>query len=442
MTLATLPPRSAARFASAEPLAQLREAVLAAPRDAERLRVAVDVAAVDPVAWVAAVPPRTALAYFAGREGGDAVLGAGLAEVVTAAAASRAEPGWRYCGAGAFDDGPEVARFGAPLIEIGSTGGRAWVAAYLVGPMELARRRVVALIDRMLDRLLARAAETDGTSLGAPTLLGRLERPDRAGWDRMMRRALGAIAAGEVGKVVLARQVELTFADPVDPVRVLARLAAREPRSFRFAFRRGGSTFVGASPERLFVRRGREVVSEAVAGTRRRGADPEADRAIGAGLLAADKDRREHAFVVDAVTRSLARVCDAVSTTSAPRLMELGSLLHLHTGAAGTLRVGHDDADLLGALHPTPAMCGWPTAAARSLLREVEPFARGSYASPVGWIGRDGAELAVGIRAVELSDRVALLTAGAGVVRGSDPDAEWSETEAKLAGVLSAVAPS
>ncbi|PKN53976.1 MAG: isochorismate synthase [Deltaproteobacteria bacterium HGW-Deltaproteobacteria-14] len=438
MTLATLPPRPAARFTSVEPLARLREAVLAAPRAAERLRVAVDCPAVDPLTWARAIPQRAALAYFAGRDGDDAVLGAGLAEVVTAGAAARAAAGWRYCGATGFDDRPEVARFAAPLVEIGVTARRGWVAAYLVGPPEPARRRVVALIDRML----ARAADVDGTSLGAPTLIGRVERPDRAGWERVMRRALAAIAAGEVGKVVLARQVELTFADPVDPMRVLARLAAHEPRSFRFAFRRGGSTFVGASPERLFVRRGREVVSEAVAGTRRRAADPAADRAIGAGLLAADKDRREHAFVVDAVTRSLACVCDAVSTTSPPTLMKLGTLLHLHTRAAGTLRVGHDDADLLRALHPTPAMCGWPTPAARALLREVEPFARGSYAAPVGWIGRDGAELAVGIRAVELSGRVALLTAGAGVVRGSDPDAEWGETEAKLAGVLAAVAPS
>ena len=442
MTLAAAPSRAAGGGPRAEgltltgsALTQLRAAVVAAPRGAERLRLTVAADAGAPLAWLRAVPARVPAAYFAGRDGDGEVLGIGEAEVATAAGAALAPPAWRYAGVLRFEDGPDAKRFAVPLVEIGRARGRAWVAAYLVGPAELARRRVLALLDRL------GAAGPPGAAAAAENLVvRRTERPDRAGWDAMMARALAAIDAGAVGKVVLARRVELTLAAPLDAVAVLERLAAREPRSFRFAFRRGASTFVGASPERLFARRGREVVSDAVAGTRRRGVDAAADRAIGAELLTADKDRREHAFVADAVARSLATVCDAVSRDAEPTIMTLGGLLHMHTTAAGGLRLGGDDGALLGALHPTPATCGWPAAAARTFLAAVEPFARGSYAAPVGWIGRDGAELAVGIRAVELCGRTAALTAGAGIVRGSDAAAEWAETEAKLAGVLAALA--
>jgi len=415
------------------PLLRLRAAVLA-HHDHGRARIAVNGDGLDPLAWVGAVPEDARLAYFAGRDGDAAVLAVGTAEVRSARGAATAPPGWRYVGGMGFDERADAASFVAPVVELGRAAGRSWVAANLLGGSELERRRALSVIDAMI-------AAGNGPRLGvAPgQVLRREERPDRAGWQRMMTRVLHAIDAGEVDKVVLARQVELTFDAPVDPALTLARLARYEPRSFRFLLRTDEATFVGASPERLFARSGREVVSEALAGTRRRGRDDAEDGRRGAELLAADKDRREHRFVVDAVTAALGRVCETVATERAPTVMATGSLLHLRTSAAGALRAGVDDADLLAALHPTPAMCGWPTSAARALLREVEPFSRGSYAAPLGWVGRDGAEIAVGIRAVALHGDRAVLTAGAGVVRGSDPEAEWRETEAKLAGVLSAV---
>ena len=417
--------------ARGDALERLAAAVAAAPLGVGPQRIVVAADAGPPHAWFDAAGAGEAAWYFAGRDGGEAVCGVGAAAEVGAREASAGPPGWRFFGAGRFEGAGAEGRFWAARVEVGREGERGWVAANLPDATALGRRRTLALIAAMVRGGPARLGEER-----ANAIVAREERPGREAWEDAVRRALGAIAAGELSKVVLARRVELGLARPLGAAEALGRLAASEPRSFRYGVREGGSSFVGASPERLFARRGREVVSEAVAGTRRRGEDATGTEAAAAALLGSEKDRREHAVVVEAVREALDSLCTATRAGESPGILALGRLVHLHTVVAGTLADGAGDVALLEALHPTPAVCGWPTAAARRWIGALEAVARGRYAAPIGWIGSEGAELAVGLRGVELAGRRVVATAGAGIVSGSAPEEEWRETEAKLAAVF------
>lgn len=242
--------------------------------------------------------------------------------------------------------------------------------------------------------------------------------PDR------VRGALRAIDAGLVEKVVVARRETLP---PADPVATLQALDARYPDCWVFAISDGAQTFLGATPELLARVRGREVETCALAGT----SPPGDDR-----LLESEKDLREHRLVVDAIVEALTPLCSSVESAPQPNLRVLPNVQHLHTPIRATLRDDVDAMAVLEALHPTPAVCGTPREAARRLIAELEPFDRGLYAGVVGWVDGDEAELVVAIRSALLAADATWVYAGAGIVAGSDPDAEDRETLAKLDAVV------
>ncbi|HEY1178918.1 MAG TPA: isochorismate synthase, partial [Phytomonospora sp.] len=203
----------------------------------------------------------------------------------------------------------------------------------------------------------------------------------------------------------------------------------------------GRRTLVGASPELLVRRRGRVVTAHPLAGSRPRTGNPGRDAAATAELLACDKDRREHAFVVDAIAAALAPYCANVDAPATPGVTATGAMLHLGTLITGELRdEGVSALELACALHPTPAVCGTPTAHARELIGRVEGFERGFYAGMVGWTDRSGdGEWAVAIRCAEVDGDRLRLYAGAGIVPGSQPRAELAETRAKFRTLLGAL---
>jgi isochorismate synthase len=261
-------------------------------------------------------------------------------------------------------------------------------------------------------------------------------------WQDFIARILAAIDAGEVEKVVAARHSQVGFAQPIAAAAVLARLRAQAPQSFRFALRRGASTFLGASPERLLRKHQRTVETEALAGTLARRPAPLPE--LAAQLLGSDKDRREHALVVRAICDRLAPLCevDEPAELEAPQVRVLPHLLHLHTPlTARTRRPSTHVMELAAALHPTPAVGGTPTAPALQLIAAHEPQARGHYAGPVGWYDEHGdGEFAVAIRSGVLIADTAFIYGGAGIVRGSDPGREYAETAAKMRPLLDALA--
>lgn len=317
-----------------------------------------------------------------------------------------------------------------------------WPGAWALVPERLVWRRgdragmavYPTTDDGALARLLADLARAPGQERAVGAEVEQVGGETRGAWLARVRRALGDLGP-DLDKVVLARAVEHRAASGAfDPVATLARL--RDARAVRFAAAPGGAArgcLVGATPELLARVDGARVETVALAGTAARGRDPAEDEALGAALLASAKDRREHALVADAVRAALAARTATVEAPPAPSLRRLPRVQHLETRFTGTLRPAGGLLDLAAGLHPTPAVAGAPRGAALAWLRRHEPLSRGWYAGAVGWLdAQGGGALAVAIRSALLQGDRAFTFAGAGVVAGSDPAAEWDETALKL----------
>jgi menaquinone-specific isochorismate synthase len=245
-------------------------------------------------------------------------------------------------------------------------------------------------------------------------------------WRDAVTRALGLIDAGAFDKVVLARSVQVDADQPFEVRRVLSELRRTQPGCTVY----GAGGFVGASPELLVRKTGHDVVSRPLAGT---GTDA-------ARLRASRKDAHEHEFVVDAVRTGLAVRCDRVRSDG-PSPLGFADMTHLATTVTAECRDTETSVvDLALDLHPTPAVAGTPRAVALDVIRRLETKRRGNYAGPCGWVDvcGDGA-FAVALRCGALDGTRALLYAGAGIVAGSDPDAEWFETQQKFEPMLRAL---
>ena len=254
--------------------------------------------------------------------------------------------------------------------------------------------------------------------------------------------ALDAFAQGKLAKVVLSRKLILTLHKPADPERVLARLMAQNPHAFHFSLPLGqGRRLLGASPELLLRVSGGEVFTHPLAGSARRASEPAQDEAVARELLASRKDQHEHKLVIDEIRRVLTPNCRELAIPQKPTLMSTDTLWHLGTPIAGQLH--GSDASVLSLacqLHPTPALCGYPTDLARQFIREQEPFRRALFSGIVGWCDSQGnGEWAVVIRCGVLDGHQVELFAGAGIVAGSDPAMEWAETGTKLGTMLKAL---
>ena len=259
----------------------------------------------------------------------------------------------------------------------------------------------------------------------------------RAEWEAAVGRALEEIGAGRLSKVVLARRVTVTADADFDARSVLAHVSGRDPGCIVYSV--GG--LVGATPELLVSRRGRRVLSQPMAGTTRRGRTEAEDERLAAELALSAKQSGEHQAVVAAVISALEALCEEVSAPADPDVVRFATVSHLATTVAGRLPAPAPSAlALAGALHPTPAVAGTPTPRALALIEELEGRTRGRYAGPAGWVdSRGDGDWAVALRCAELRGRSADLFAGAGIVAGSDPAAEWAETQLKLEPMLEAL---
>ena len=259
-------------------------------------------------------------------------------------------------------------------------------------------------------------------------------------WEEHILKIRAAIGGGEFLKIVAGRRCDLTLESPVDDVDVLGRLMT-EAKCTHFAFRRATSSFVGASPEILFLKIGRALRTQALAGTlRRAGTGQTAHDGQCESLLGSKKDRSEHEFVVEAIQKSLAPFCSEMTVAEAPEVIALRNILHINTPFEAKVTATTHVTDLLEALHPTPAVGGVPGPAAREWIVQHEPVQRGWYTGPVGWFDCQGnAEFAVAIRCGVLAGASAVLYTGAGVVLDSEPSAEYAETALKQQPMLRAL---
>ncbi|KAL1521490.1 hypothetical protein AB1Y20_021152 [Prymnesium parvum] len=336
-------------------------------------------------------------------------------------------------------------------------------------------------------QLAARAEPLAAPLQAFPTLVAQEGAMSPEEYEKAVQRILAAIEAGDVSKVVLAQRMRLRLAQKVDPMHLLLTLleadaaaiaqdeqASGELMEGEVAVHsasppppRGGRraapppplrarhaylfllqphdelSFMGCTPEKLFKLHGDELSTEAIAGTRRRGATAAADAELAHELLRSDKDLREVHAVRDFLVDALGSQCRAVAHEP-PFVLQLRHVQHICVPFTAQLAAPHS-ADPTGAaarsalalLHPTPAVCGTPPAVARATIRQLEPFDRGYYAGPLGYIASDGCEFCVAIRSALLAADTALVYAGGGIVRGSAVADEWEEVHNKMKNFIS-----
>ncbi|MXZ79184.1 MAG: isochorismate synthase [Acidimicrobiia bacterium] len=352
--------------------------------------------------------------------GHDAMAGLGAARAV------EVDGRWRFEAAAAaaaelLDEG-EVAFAGFGFADQSGTG--AWdgyPSGRLVVPERIVR---------------GPAQGTDHTDDGNAM---RVEDGTRASYRDAVKQAADAIDAGELAKVVVAREVEAVGS--IDPAVVLSRLADRFESCAIFGFGRGRSCFVGASPEVLADLNGDVVTTYAVAGTAPRGATPADDAAIAEQLATDPKEQAEHHYVVEYLRTRLALAGVDLDPTGDTEVRTLPGIHHLATTVTGRITPEPGMAlHLAGALHPTPAVGGTPTTFAQQWIAEHEGLDRGWYAGPVGWIDHRGCgSFYVALRSALIGPNWMRLCAGAGIVAGSDPEQELIETDVKFAAVLDVV---
>ncbi|CAN5255888.1 chorismate-binding protein [soil metagenome] len=365
---------------------------------------------------------------------GDGIVGLGEAlrlEFTGPARIPDAAAAWRALSAEATVVDP-VGLPGTGLVALGSfafADASTATSVLIVPAVILGRRDGVSWVTRIGD---APAEAAPGEPFSAAFADGALD-PD--GYRRIVAEAVGRIRAGEARKVVLARDAVAGIPADADLRLPLARLAAAYPDTFTFCV----DGLIGSSPETLVRANGGTVSARVLAGSAARGADAQADATAASTLAASRKDVEEHSFAIRSVLEALAPISPSVRAT-APFPLRLPNLWHLASDVSGPLAPGLGALDLVAALHPTAAVAGSPTDVALDLIAELEPFDRGRYAGPVGWVDGNGdGEWAVALRCAQVEGDRVTAYAGAGIVAGSDPARELAETGLKLRPIVEAL---
>lgn len=248
--------------------------------------------------------------------------------------------------------------------------------------------------------------------------------PIQSHWNKMINSALHSIEGQVIEKVVMARRSTHTSEKVLDPYKMLSEVEAENATRFAIQFTEG-SAFIGASPERLYLRKGLTLYTEALAGTCKIN-DPEST------LFCSEKDLHEFELVKNSIRKNLELLCQKLQSAQKDRILKTSKVKHLHSTFHGTLKQNVSDSELLSSLHPSAATGGLPKAKALEHIENFEPFERGWYASPIGYISQEKAELCVGIRSALVSEKQIHLFAGTGIVKGSEPDREWEELQQKM----------
>jgi isochorismate synthase len=251
-------------------------------------------------------------------------------------------------------------------------------------------------------------------------------------WTAYIARMKSALASGLFDKLVAARCCRVKLPEPLDEIAVVSRLGDPSGTT-RFCFRRGEASFIGASPEQLVTKSGSAISTQALAGTTNStGSIFPAQSMQSRRLLASQKDSEEHDFVVREIRHTLSPLCNNIEVADRPSVTRIGDIIHLNTPIRATLNETKTLPDLIAVMHPTPAVGGWPRAGASKWLAENEEPARGWYTGGVGWFDAEGdGEIVVAIRSGLLTPTEAFVYSGAGIVKQSDPAAEYEETALK-----------
>ena len=257
-----------------------------------------------------------------------------------------------------------------------------------------------------------------------PACIGRKDSPTFEKWWHMVTDAMKKIEQKEFQKIVLARQTTLTFESPLDPLELLKGLMSFGNQASLFMVQLDPQTsFLGASPEKLFTRNNRLISTEALAGT------------IKNGENWSPKEFEEVEVVRHFLQNQLNSYCTDLRWAPTEE-RPYGHIKHLYQKFDGTLKSNISDKMLIAQLHPTPALGGFPRDFTINYLKAVEPFHRGWYGAPIGMVSEKETDLAIAIRSMLVRGNELHLFSGAGIVKGSDPIKEWEELDRKISHVL------
>jgi menaquinone-specific isochorismate synthase len=276
-------------------------------------------------------------------------------------------------------------------------------------------------------------------SLAAPEYSWRNGSLPTEQWEERVAVAIHAIQSRTIDKVVLARDLNGSATEAIDPRSILRNLAAEYPSTWCFSI----AGLVGATPELLLRLNRAMVTSRVLAGTISKTGDDEKDLALAASLARSSKDLEEHEYAVRSVAESLAPFCTSTNVPDSPFVLHLANVMHLATDVTGAISEGPTHVDvfaILEKLHPSAAVCGTPTDTAAKVIADLEGMSRGRYAGPVGWIdARGDGELGIALRCGQIENQEIRLFAGCGIVAGSNPQRELAESQAKFAPMLNAL---
>jgi menaquinone-specific isochorismate synthase len=270
-----------------------------------------------------------------------------------------------------------------------------------------------------------------------PAYEKRHDHPTRERWQMMMLHARDRMQAGDFGKVVLSRRAHLEFSETVNAADLFRQLLTVDEESFIFAVQSPtGRCFMGRSPERLLAWQKRRFQLDAIAGTRRRSLSASGDQAFSDDMQQSPKEQNEHHLVRRAITDLLEAEGVSFHAVEEQGIIRLKHVQHMRTRLHGEMPAGRRPAELLPLLHPTPAVGGFPRHPALEFMLAEEGYDRGWFAGGIGVFHGDQGDVAIGIRSALLDGQSLWIYAGAGIVPGSDPDAEWQEIEAKMQNFL------
>ena len=369
---------------------------------------------------------------------GDGIIGWGVHTVLRASGADRATSlaqQWReLCGSAIVDD--NVALPGTGLVAFGAIAfaDSSEAESVLIVPKVVIGARDGRFWQTRVDGAVLPPASKIKQSPVSALVAGDLS---RTGFKDAVGTALRSIEAGAVEKVVLARDIVADLPEDFDLRAPLTVLAENYPTCWVYSV----DGLFGASPELLVRVSHGQVSARVLAGTAGRGTDPGVDFAIGQALSESHKNVAEHAFAVDSMVKALAPFCEHVDADPKPFSLKLPNVWHLASDVHGVLKEDASVLDLAAAIHPTAAVAGTPREAAVALIEALEPFDRGRYAGPVGWIGADGdGEWAIALRGAQIKGGLVRAFAGCGIVAESDADSEASETDLKFQPIIQALA--
>ncbi|KJY81242.1 isochorismate synthase [Vibrio nigripulchritudo] len=261
--------------------------------------------------------------------------------------------------------------------------------------------------------------------------------PDLKDWTHSINLALSTFEQSDLKKVVLARESEFLLSEPVSGFTLLRESQISNQNSYHFAFTKNrDSLFFGSSPECLFRQNGYELETEALAGTIERGCDTRDDHGKGRWLRNDKKNRYENQLVVEDIESRLHPYCSSLEISEASSLIRLAKVQHLKRKIVGYLNPQKAESTLVDVLHPTAAIAGLPKDEAVEFIQQNEPFERGLYSGAIGYISQDRSEFCVSIRSALINKKSIKFYAGAGIVPGSDPNAEWQELNKKMSTLL------